>query len=56
MASQQRTFESETLDQRKKRLNNEHQAYYRKRQKLNMQNDMNLEEWIRFVLYIIFHI
>jgi hypothetical protein len=34
MASQQKTFESETQDQRKKkRLNNEHQAHYRKRQK-----------------------
>jgi hypothetical protein len=33
MASQQRTFENETQDQRKKRLNNGHQSLLQKKTK-----------------------
>src|SRR3954467_1194798 len=38
MASLWRTSESETTSQRKRRLNNEHQTYYKKRQKARQGN------------------
>ena len=41
MTSLQRTFESETPDQRKKRLINKRQTHYRKRQKIKYAADTN---------------
>src|SRR5690349_7423647 len=41
MASLQRTFESEIPEQRKRRLNNERQAYYKNRQKTKYQTNTN---------------
>ena len=41
MTSLQRTFESETPDQRKKRLHNRSQTHYRKRQKIKYAADTN---------------